>query len=73
MHQREYGRGRRRIIQRTKKWASADMGAEVRRQAAGTLHLISRTSILLDRLGCQAGLMSLDVMGTQEEIGKRGL
>jgi hypothetical protein len=49
------------------------MGAEVRRQAAGTLHLTSGTSILLDSLGCQAGLMSLDVMGTQEKIGKRGL
>jgi hypothetical protein len=49
------------------------MGAEVRRQALGTLHLISGTSIILDILGCQAGLMSLDVMGTQEEIGKRGL
>ena len=48
--------GRGRIIQRTKKWASADMGAEVRRQAAGTLDLISGTSILLDSLGCQAGL-----------------
>jgi hypothetical protein len=31
-------------------------GAEVGRQAAGTLHLISGTLILLDSLGCQAGL-----------------
>jgi hypothetical protein len=31
-------------------------GSGVRRQAAGTLHLISGTSILLDSLGCQAGL-----------------
>ena len=30
------------------------MGAEVRRQAAGTLDLISGTSILLDSLGGQA-------------------
>jgi hypothetical protein len=49
------------------------MGAEVRHQATGTLHLISGTLILLDSLGCQAGLISLDVMGIQEEIGKRGL
>jgi hypothetical protein len=48
-------------------------GPEVRRQAADTLHLLSGTLILLDSLGCQAGLRSLDVMGTQEEIGKRGL
>ena len=39
----EIGRGRGGILQRTKKRASADMGAEVRRQAAGTLHLISGT------------------------------
>jgi hypothetical protein len=39
----EYGRGQGRIIQRTKKWASADMGAEVSRQAVSTLHLISGT------------------------------
>ena len=31
-------------------------GSGVRRQAAGTLDLISGTSILLDSLGCQAGL-----------------
>ena len=37
------GRGRGGILQKTKKWASADMRAEVRLQAAGTLHLISRT------------------------------
>jgi hypothetical protein len=43
------------ILQRTKKWASADMGAEVRRQVAGTLNLVSGTLILLDSLGCQAG------------------
>ncbi|EDL33988.1 mCG1045537, partial [Mus musculus] len=56
IHHGEYGRGRGRIIQRTKKWASAEMGAEVRRQAVSTLDLISGTSILLDSLGGQAGL-----------------
>ena len=52
----EYGRGRGRIIQRTKKWTTADMGAEVRCQAAGTLHLVSGTLILLNSLGYQSGL-----------------
>ncbi|EDL23685.1 mCG1034246 [Mus musculus] len=32
------------------------MGAEVRRQAAGTLHLFSGALILLNSLGSQAGL-----------------
>ena len=50
------GRGRGGILQRTKKWASADMRAKVRCQTAGTLHFISGTYILLDSLRCQAGL-----------------
>jgi hypothetical protein len=37
------GKGQGGILQRTKKWASAYMRAEVRRQAASTLHLISGT------------------------------
>jgi hypothetical protein len=37
------GKGGGGILQRTKKWASTDMRAEVRCQAAGTLHLISGT------------------------------
>jgi hypothetical protein len=60
-----------RIIQRTKKWASADMVAEVSRQAAGTLHLISRTLILLDSLGCQAGIRCNSCPWMSWELRKR--
>jgi hypothetical protein len=49
-------------------------GAEVRRQAAGTLHLISGILILLHSLGYQAGLRrSSCPWMSWEEIGKRGL
>jgi hypothetical protein len=52
-------------------------GPEVRRQAAGTLHLISRNidspQQPWESSWALAQLMSLDVMGTKEEIGKRGL
>ena len=43
IHRGGIGRGRGGILQRTKKWASADMRAEVRLQVDGTLHLISGT------------------------------
>jgi hypothetical protein len=55
----------------TKKWASADMGAEVRRQAAGTLDLISGTSILLDSLGGQAVLRRNSCPWMAWELRKR--
>ena len=46
------------------------MGAEVRRQAAGTLDLISGTSILLDSLGGQAGLRLTHVLGCHGNSGR---
>jgi hypothetical protein len=58
-------------MQRTKKWASSDMRAEVRCQAAGTLHLILGTSILLDSLGCQAGLRHDSCPWMSWELRKR--
>jgi hypothetical protein len=65
------GEGSGRIIQRTKKWASADMGAKVRCQAVGTLHLISGTSILLHSLRCQAGLKRNSCPWVSLELRKR--
>jgi hypothetical protein len=53
------------------KWASGDMKAEARLQAVGTLHLISGIWILLNSLGCQAGLstyfISLEVLGVRRD------
>ena len=46
-------------------------GAEVRRQAAGTLDLISGTSILLDSLGGQAGLRRNSCPWMAWELRKR--
>ena len=46
-------------------------GAEVRRQAAGTLHLISGTLILLNSLGSQAGLRHSSCPWMSWELRKR--
>jgi hypothetical protein len=48
-------------------------GELYKEQRSGHLLTWGPTSIILDSLGSQAGLMSLNVMGTQEKIGKRGI